>query len=245
MDGRKHGGYQTHFPVPELETVVKLPDNISPDIGCMLPCSALTTYNAMTAAKGSIEFGIKSRGQANMLIIGSGGLGCWSVINARAMHGDKINIFCADLSQEKLDLTKDLGANETILIQKGDSVEQTVALITEENGTKMDAVLDCVGATHTQNVGFFSLHNGGTLVSVGLAGGKLEIPIPTLIGRSISIKGNRVGDIVQLKEVTKMFSQKGFHKLPPTEYFHLDQANEVLDKLRNGQIAGRAVFKFE
>ena len=94
-------------------------------------------------------------------------------------------------------------------------------------------------------MGFFSIHNGGTLVTVGFAGGKLDIPIPTLIGRSISIVGNRVGDIEQLREVTKMFSEKGFHKLPPTEYFSLDQANEALDKLRNGKIAGRAIFKFE
>ena len=245
LDGRKDGGFQSHFPLPEWQNAVKLPKSISPEIGCMLPCSGLTTYSALGKAGESLELGIKLRNRANLLFIGAGGLGVWAVVNARAIYGEKVRITCADISADKLSMIKELGADETVLFSRDASVDDMVASITNNGCNKMDAAIDHVGSPHTLKAAFFALHNGGTLVPIGLAGGSLQLPTPTVIGRSIAIKGNRTGSLSQLKELTELFSKHGFQTLPAVEYFNFDEINTVLDKLRKGQIAGRAILKFD
>lgn len=244
-DGRKHGGYQSHFPLPEWQNAVKLPKNISPEIGCMLPCSCLTTYSSIEKARESIEFAIKVRGIANLLIIGSGGLGMWTVLNARTLFGDKVRVFCADISEEKLKLAKTYGADEVVQFSNSASTDELVAKVTNNGTCKMDASFDIVGAPATLKVGFHSLHNGGTLIPVGFAGGEMVIPTPNVISRSISIRGNRVGDLEQLQYITNIYEKTGVQKTPPMEMFDISRVNEALDKLRAGKIDGRAILTFD
>lgn len=245
MDGRKHGGFQSHFPLPEWQNAVKLPENIPPEIGCMLPCSALTTYSSFIRSRESIDFAIRVRGKANLLVIGAGGLGMWAVINARALFKDQVNIICADISEEKLSLAKSYGADDVVLVPHNASPEELVSKVTEDGSQKMDVAFDIVGAPATVKSGFHSLHNGGTLVCIGLSGGEMIIPTPNIIYRSISIIGNRVGDIQQLQDITDMYEKMGLDKIPPYVLYDIDNVNEAIDKLRTGQIDGRAILKFD
>ena len=49
--------------VPESTLVVKVPDSIPLDVACMLPCSGLTTYNAVTTVKPHVELVTKLEGK--------------------------------------------------------------------------------------------------------------------------------------------------------------------------------------
>jgi propanol-preferring alcohol dehydrogenase len=202
MDGLQHGGYQSHFPLYDWELAVKLPTALSVDIGCMLPCSGVTTYTAVQRAAESIHLGIRLYGKATVLVIGAGGLGMWTIINLKAVFGDKVDIICADINHDNIRLAKEYGACDGVVFQKDASVEDTVATVTANGKRKLDACIDIVGMPFTVKVAFFSLHNGGTLVPLGLSGGQLALPIPNVIGKTISIKGSRTGSIDSLREIT-------------------------------------------
>jgi len=47
--------YASYVVVPESKFVVKLPDSIPLDMACMLPCSAVTAYNAVSKALPVVE----------------------------------------------------------------------------------------------------------------------------------------------------------------------------------------------
>jgi len=47
--------FSSYVAVPESKFVLKVPDSVSLDIACMLPCSGITTYNAVTTVKPVIE----------------------------------------------------------------------------------------------------------------------------------------------------------------------------------------------
>ena len=55
-------------------------------IACMLPCSALTTYNAIEKVKESVERALAGRGVAQVLIVGAGGLGIWCTLLLKAIY---------------------------------------------------------------------------------------------------------------------------------------------------------------
>lgn len=244
MGGLKHGGFQSHFPLPNWQLAIKLPDTISPDIGCMLPCSALTTYSSLQRASESINTAMSIHGRANLLVIGSGGLGIWTVINARAMFPENLHIVCADLNPHKLQLAQQYGADDVVIFTRQESVDDLVTKVTKNGSRKMDAVLDIVGSPNTQKIGFFCLHNGGTLVPIGFSGGQLALPIPNVIGKTISISGNRVGDIKQLAQLVALYGAKGLKKEPPVEFYNINDINIALDNLKQGTVEGRAILKF-
>ncbi|XP_013380866.1 alcohol dehydrogenase 2-like [Lingula anatina] len=53
---RQHGGFATHVVVPIVErTVLRIPRGLSPEVACMLPCSGITTYNAVLNTRDTLQ----------------------------------------------------------------------------------------------------------------------------------------------------------------------------------------------
>ena len=74
------GGYSTLVVVHKLNILVKVPDNIPPEIACMLPCSCLTAFTALKKARSSLEEGLLRNKRGRLVgavgaVIGAGGLG--------------------------------------------------------------------------------------------------------------------------------------------------------------------------
>ena len=100
------------------------------------------------------------------------GLGLLALKIARAAYG--INPIVIDIDDEKLKVTKDLGASEVI----NSSKEGTAEKILEMTDGGANAIVDFVGAEQSVSLGYQSLGKGGTLVVVGLFGGQITIPLP-------------------------------------------------------------------
>ena len=171
-----------------------------------------------------------------------GGLGSWALILAKTIYGDKVRVYCADLTEDKMAAAKEMKGDDTILLKREDTVDDMVAKFTADG--KLDACLDIVGLPKTIEACFWSLQNEGIIVPLGIGGGKMGVATPTLIGRSISIMGSRTGSIGLLRELIALLAEKGLYATPPMEYVGLGDVNDVFARMKTGKVNGRAILKF-
>jgi len=55
--------YASYVVVPDKKFAVKLPDSVPFDVACMLACSSLTAYHAVTSTVETVEAAIKINGK--------------------------------------------------------------------------------------------------------------------------------------------------------------------------------------
>jgi alcohol dehydrogenase, propanol-preferring len=102
-------------------------------------------------------------------------------------------------------------------------------------------VLDLVGATSSMQQGLDCLVKGGKIVVVGLIGGAISLPIPTIPQRAISIQGSYVGNPAELQALLDLVNSAKVATIPTTVR-PLSEANAALDDLRKGKVIGRVVL---
>jgi D-arabinose 1-dehydrogenase-like Zn-dependent alcohol dehydrogenase len=103
------------------------------------------------------------------------------------------------------------------------------------------AVIDFVGAEMSAAFGLSLLRKGGRMFIVGLFGGSIAIPLPTLTLRAISLAGVFTGSLNEFRELLAL-AREGKVKPPPIETRPPDAAQQSLDDLRAGLIRGRVVL---
>ncbi|CAH1778870.1 unnamed protein product [Owenia fusiformis] len=241
----KNGGYAEYVSVPNRKFVFKLPDSIAMDAACMFSCSALTAYNAVTRTKPAIANALKMLGSATLLIIGAGGLGQWAIQIARAVLPRETKILVADITEERLAVVKE--SVDMTIRWSADEDDMTfmerVAEVTG-NGPLVEASIDFVGAPATTKRAVWLANKGSTHCIVGLFGGDTTFPVPFVPCKMIDIHGIYLGSTQQMQEVIQLAAE-GKIRPPPLEHVTLDGVNDALDKLRKGQIKGRAIITFD
>ena len=243
--GVNPGGYSTHVPLREWELAVRVPDGIPMDVACMLPCSVLTSYMAIQKAKIALDAAVRTRGMANFLVIGTGGLGLWAVILLKSVFCEKnVKVICADVSEEKLKVAAEMGADDVIQWQPDARTDELISATTVSGYNKIDAAVNYVGTAKTTEVALGCLNKGGTVVMVGLRGGEISLSLPKIISMAASVQGVRVGGIRDLKDLVELVSVQKLDQHPPLEFCKLEDINKVHEKLRKGQIKGRAIINF-
>lgn len=88
------------------------------------------------------------------------------------------------------------------------------------------------------------LRSTGTLVCVGVPGGNavLNVPVPLLVAKSLTILGSVIGnqqDITEALRLSALGKVKCQH-----EVRKLEDINSVFEDLEAGKIAGRVVLHF-
>src|SRR5262249_48341929 len=107
----------------------------------------------------------------------------------------------------------------------------------------LDAIIDTVGAAEMIQLGFDLLGISGHYVDVGLVGDHIDVPLFRRVSREQTFPRAYWGNNIHLGEVMALASQdKIRHTL---DVFSFSQANEYLDRLRAGDIVGRAVMSFD
>ena len=102
-------------------------------------------------------------------------------------------------------------------------------------------MIDFVGATRTVQLALDSLIKGGRLIVVGLFGGDLAVPLPSLPLRAITLQGSYVGSLTEMAELLDLVRRKGVPDLPVATR-PLTQVNEALEDLKAGKVIGRLVL---
>ncbi|MFE6667391.1 alcohol dehydrogenase AdhP [Streptomyces sp. NPDC057697] len=219
-------GSFSEYAVAHGDYVVRVPDGIDPLDAAPLTCAGVTTYKA-------VKVGGAAPGK-RALISGIGGLGHLALQYARIAGAETIAV---DVTDEKLQLARDLGADHVI-----DARIQDVAEETHKVGGA-DVAIGLAVSNASFQAAYGSLRRGGTLVLVALpAEGKLELPVFETVLEGKRVIGSIVGTREDLAEVFRL------HALGRTRVIReqraLDQVNESIADILAGRVAARIVFDF-
>ena len=140
-----------------------------------------------------------------------------------------------DISEEKLEFAKSLGASRTLNAATSNVVKELrgsggahVALVTSAAKAAYDMAFYCVRPT-------------GTLLVVGLPASDISFPPILMAAGEIQIKASAVGTREDLREVLEMGAAGTVHCQVATR--RLEEVQEVLGQLRRGEISGRVVLR--
>lgn len=219
------GGMAEYMLVPSARFLVLIGD-LDPAQAAPLADAALTPYHAIQSSRDRLHPG------ATVVVIGIGGLGQMGLQLLAATTGARV--IAIDTDDRKLEIARKLGAD--VVLRSDDSTAAAVRKAT--TGVGADVVLDMVGADSTLALGAKVLRPEGRLVIIGLAGGSLPASFFGL-PYGAEVVTSYWGTVTELMELVTL-ARQGTIRLE-VETFPLDQAPSVYDKLRRGEIRGRAV----
>lgn len=216
------GGYAEFMKAPATHAV-KIPSNLSATEAAPLFCAGLTVYRALKHA-GPLT-------GRRLAIFGIGGLGHLAVQLGRSFGAE---VTAIDISDEKLELAKSSGAHQTLNAASTKVVKE----LRSKGGAHVCLVSSA--AKEAYDTAFACLRPTGTLLMVGLPAENLCFPPILMAAGEVRIQASAVGTRQELREVLDLAAAGQVHC--QVEARPLSEVNEVLDKLRRGQVAGRIVL---
>jgi 2-desacetyl-2-hydroxyethyl bacteriochlorophyllide A dehydrogenase len=216
------GGFAEYIGVP-ASNVLKLPSVLPFEQGCILGCAVSTAFHALR--RGRIRAGDA------VLVYGVGGLGAHAIPLAKIFEGRKV--IAIDISDEKLELAKGLGADEIVNAAVEDPA-QRIKEMTE--GKLADLVLDFVGTPRAIEQEIRCVGKGGRIVLVGIGRDDIRIsPYRTIIGKEMELIG--VNDHLR-SELAQLIEIVGSGRIDLsksiTHRVRLDEVNTGLRILEEG-----------
>jgi alcohol dehydrogenase, propanol-preferring len=221
------GGYADHLLVPHPRCLFDI-GGIPPERAAPLACSGITTFSALKKVGPLLA-------DEPIVIIGAGGLGLMCLSLHRKMGGKSAIV--VDIDPVKREAAKKAGAIGTI----DGAAPEAARQIIEATGGGSWAVIDFVGSSRTVQLGLDAASKGGKLIVVGLYGGDIVLPIPSLPLRALTIQGSYVGSLTELAELLDLVRRKGVPDLPVGTR-PLAAVNEALSELKSGKVIGRLVL---
>jgi propanol-preferring alcohol dehydrogenase len=222
----RDGGMAQYMLVPDPRLLVPLGD-LDPRDAAPLSDAALTPYHALKLALPKLTPG------TTVLVIGVGGLGHMAVQLVRALTPS--NIIAVDVDATKLAHARELGATATV--QAGENAAAEIAELTSGRGATL--VLDCVGNDATLQLDVKAVAAGGSVMVIGVAGGTLPVTFGTM-RFDASITYPYWGSRIELAEVLEL--ARAGHINARVERFPLDRVEDAYQRMRDGNLAGRAVI---
>ena len=223
----RSGGYADHLLVPHPRYLFDI-GGIAPEKAAPLACSGITTYGALKKVGPLLQ-------EEPVVIIGAGGLGLMCLALHRAMGGKAAIV--VDIDPVKREAARRAGAQAVI---DGNTADAAKEIIEATKGGAW-AVIDLVGASRTVQLGIDSLVKGGKVIVVGLFGGDIAVPTPSLPLRAMTIQGSYVGSLTEMAELLDLVRRKGAPDLPVATR-PLAAVNDALNDLKAGKIIGRVVL---
>ncbi len=226
------GGFSEYVLIPSYRFLVNVPNSVArPEDLAPLTDAGLTPYRAIKKVRSMLGPG------RNIGILGIGGLGSYGVQYAKILTGGS-KVFAMDRSDNKLELASQCGADYLVNLRSSDNLVDGIR--TETGGKMLDVIIDCVGTDKTFHDSISILAKGGSIVIVGLFGTAAKIPIAMTVLNEYNIFGSLWGNYNELREVIELLNE-GKIKNNITK-FKLDDVNEVIGFLKDGQITGRGVL---
>lgn len=229
-DSQQNGGYSVdggyaEYVVADARYVARFPPNINFLEIAPIICAGVTVY------KGLKETDTKP-GEW-VAISGVGGLGHLAVQYAKAMG---LHVAAIDVSDDKLQLAKSLGAELTVNAREQDPG----AFLKKETGG-MHGVLVTAVSPIAFRQGISALRRKGTISLNGLPPGSFDLPIFETVLNRYTVRGSIVGTRKDMQEAIA-FAVEG--KVKATVHAaKLENINAVFDTMKKGEIEGRIVLE--
>lgn len=223
----RDGGMAEYLLVPSSRLLLGLGE-LEPQEAAPLTDAALTPYHAIKRSLHKLGPG------SHTVVIGAGGLGHMAIQILDAICPTRI--VAVDLADEKLALAREVGAEEAV---KADAEDAAAQVREATRGRGAELVLDLVGSDETLALGAAAGRSEGDLAVVGLAGGTYRLSFFSQ-AYELAVATTYWGSALELMEVIELARAGSIHA--HVERFPLARVGEAYDKLRRGEIDGRAVI---
>ena len=214
------GGY-TEFINASENFLTKVPDKMSPEYAAPLFCPGITAYKAVKAAE--------PQKNKKIAIFGIGGVGHMAIQFAKV---EGCEVTAISRKKEHLDVAEKLGAQK--VFQFIESQDKFLKEVKDDYGL-FDAAIVFAPSDTVTDTAIKSVKKGGTVIIATV--GK----IPNFLAfEEKTVRGTLIGSMKDMEKVIEIAQKNDFKVV--TEAFPLEQANEVLERLKNSDIEARAVL---
>jgi 6-hydroxycyclohex-1-ene-1-carbonyl-CoA dehydrogenase len=215
-----NGGYAEFIVVPAKD-LIPVPKNLNLE-DCSIIADALSTPYHAVVNRGEIK-----PGQV-VAVFGCGGVGI-NVVQFAVLSGAKV--IAVDLSDEKLELAKKLGAYATFNA-KEEKIEKTIRKTTGG----CDVAFEVIGKPEVMLQAMAVLKTGGRFVMVGYSAEDLKISAARIMYREMEIRGSLGCRPVDYHAIVQLVDQ-GLVTLDAliSNRYSIDDINRGFDDLREGK----------
>jgi len=233
-----HGGYAEEVVMPG-NACFKKPPMMDFPVAASFMMAYGTSYHALK------DRGKLQEGETLLVLGASGGVGLAAVELGKLMGA---KVIAAASSDEKLNLCKEYGADETINYSKEDLKNRIKELT---NGKGVDVVYDPVGGAYTEPALRGTAWEGRYLV-VGFAAGDIpKIPLNLPLLKGCAVVGVFWGSFAMktpqknLENAMELMQWYGAGKLKPHIHgiYPLDKAKNALHAMMNREVRGKVVIE--
>ncbi|MEV8393590.1 MULTISPECIES: zinc-binding dehydrogenase [unclassified Streptomyces] len=197
--------------------LVRLPDELSFELGAMATDAGITSYHAMVTV-GRLKKGMR------IGVIGLGGLG---YIGARVAVLKGAEVYAADIDPSTRENAAEIG------------LAGVAESITEFADKDLQLIVDYAGFGTTTAQAVETLAKSGTLVQVGL--GRLQSTVNTqaIVLKQLRILGSLSGTQQDLAELYELMRSGKLN--PPLNRITPDEIPQGLERLHKGGVVGRII----
>lgn len=174
-DYRRNGAFAEYVAVPE-NIVYALPDHFPYEKAALIEAVSIGVHAAKIT-------GIRPGSTA--VVVGVGMIGVLALQAFR--HFGCTTVFAVDLEQNKLDMARSLGADQTFLAS---DPELMAKLNAAAGGKGIDIAVEVVGAQKSVGTAIEAVRRGGTVTLIGNLSPKVEIPLQAVVTRQIRLQGS-------------------------------------------------------
>jgi len=225
MTGYTVNGSYADYVLADPSYVGKLPDNLEFAPAAPVLCAGVTVYKGLKV--------LDCKPGDWVAVSGIGGLGHMAVQYAKAMG---FQVIAIDISDDKLRLASELGAEMTINAATQDAVAVVQSSIRGAHG-----VLVTAASRPAFDQAFGLLHKRGTMSLVGLPPGNFEVPIFDMVLNAKTVRGSIVGTRKDLEESLGFAGAGKVKSHFSTD--RLDNINRIFGAMKAGHIDGRVVLQ--
>ena len=222
-----HGGHADFMKVP-ASTLVPLPDELSFEEGAAISCGVGTAYAALK------RIGVS--GRDTVAVFGQGPVGLSATMLGRAMGA---RIIAVDVSNERLELAREFGADAVINPTQADPV---AAIHDLTQGEGAEATVDCTGVPDARVAAVRSAGTWGRVALIGEGGSTSFDVSQHLLRRQLTLHGSWTFSTVGQAECARfVVNRKLSLERLMTHRFALEEADAAY-KLFDSQTTGKGVF---
>jgi L-iditol 2-dehydrogenase len=174
-DFRRHGAFAEYVTVP-ARICYKLPENVPFEHAAMIEAISVAVHGV---GRLPLQLGDSA------VVVGSGMIGLLVIQVLRLSGAGKI--IAVDLEDNKLELAKQLGADETLNPSRDDVPKRIIAMT---GGFGADCAVDAVGATAPVKTCLASVRKGGSVSLIGNIAPNIELPLQVAVTREITLYGS-------------------------------------------------------
>ncbi|MDR5782564.1 NAD(P)-dependent alcohol dehydrogenase [Caballeronia sp. LZ065] len=230
------GGFAEFIPVP-ARYLIKVDKRLSFETLAPLTDAGLTPYRGLKKLRDAGALGPDRL----IGVFGVGGLGGYAVQYAKIL-GAGARVIAFARNAEKLAIAREYGADYIVDIKGKSSADIGRELHQLVGRNDIDAAMDCAGAPEMVQLAMSLLSISGHYADVGLVGDRIDIPLFPRVSREQTLHGSFWGNNTDLGEVMALAAQDKIRHTVKT--FGFEELNDYLNRLRVGDVVGRAVMKF-